>query len=103
MNTSSPNMWPRVTEHAARHSFASKNHELEMKGFDKYKELYPEFIYNYPDGQNSHVDLLQGETRLQFKTVSPNTAGKAGFNCGLNTSGGRRGKKRDPYHLQNCC
>ena len=41
MNTSSPNMWSRVTEHTARHSFASKSHEVEMKGLDKYKDNGP--------------------------------------------------------------
>ena len=35
---------------------------VEMQGIDDYRELHPEHTYCFPQGQNTHVDLLQGET-----------------------------------------
>jgi hypothetical protein len=93
------NQWRTVTEYAARHDFASEAHAIEMRGMDAFKALFPEHQYDFPEGQNSHVDLLQGEKRLQFKTVSEASADKAGFACILTTSAGIvEGKKtKKPY------
>lgn len=81
--------WPAVTEDAARYDFASENHALEMRGIDAYRSRFPN-RYAFPEGQNTHVDLLKDdETRLQFKTAHRAPGGSAGFVCHLSTHAGR--------------
>jgi hypothetical protein len=67
---------------------------------DFFREQFPQHTYAFPQGQNTHVDLVQGETRLQFKTVTPTAPGHAGFYVPLCIHGGRSGEGKnffDPY------
>ncbi|QDZ21576.1 hypothetical protein HOP50_06g41030 [Chloropicon primus] len=93
--------WTTVTEHAARHDFASAAQALEMRGIDAFKASFPKHRYAFPEGQNTQVDLLKdATTRQQFKTASAASNGAAGFMCSLNTYAGRdeAGKRlQDPY------
>jgi hypothetical protein len=79
--------WESTTEYAARHDFKSDNHAKEMRGIDAYRARFPGRQYRWPDGQNTHVDLLEDEVRLQFKSVHE-VAGQAGFRCNTRTSAG---------------
>ena len=71
--------WPPVTEHAARHNFASQLDAIEMQGMDKFRMRFPEHECYYPEDQNSHVDLIHDKKRLQLKTVSATPNSCAGF------------------------
>ncbi|UPR00101.1 hypothetical protein HOP50_04g34150 [Chloropicon primus] len=93
--------WTTVTEHAARHDFASAAQALEMRGIDAFKASFPKHRYAFPEGQNTQVDLLKdATTRQQFKTARAASNGVAGFLCDLHTYAGRdeAGKQlKDPY------
>ncbi|UPQ98704.1 hypothetical protein HOP50_03g20100 [Chloropicon primus] len=93
--------WTTVTEHAARHDFASAAQALEMRGIDAFKASFPKHHYAFPKGQNTQVDLLKdATTRQQFKTARAASNGVAGFMCDLHTYAGRdeAGKQlKDPY------
>ncbi|UPR03873.1 hypothetical protein HOP50_14g72030 [Chloropicon primus] len=93
--------WTTVTEHAARHDFASAAQALEMRGIDAFKASFPKHRYAFPEGQNTQVDLLKdATTRQQFKTARAASNGVAGFMCNLYTYAGRdeAGKElKDPY------
>ncbi|QDZ20323.1 hypothetical protein HOP50_04g28410 [Chloropicon primus] len=93
--------WTTVTEHAARHDFASEVHAVEMRGIDAFKASFPKHRYAFPEGQNTQVDLLKdATTRQQFKTARAASNGAAGFMCNLYTYAGRdeAGKQmKDPY------
>lgn len=89
--------WPTVTEHAARHHFESEKHRVEMQGIDAFKERWPEPQYSWPDGQNTHVDLIMDGKRLQFKTARRQ---RRGYTCNMRISAGhdKAGRKLfDPY------
>mmetsp|Transcript_5898 Transcript_5898/g.17765 ORF Transcript_5898/g.17765 Transcript_5898/m.17765 type:complete len:285 (+) Transcript_5898:270-1124(+) len=89
--------WPTVTEHAARHHFESEKHRVEMEGIDAFKERWPEPQYSWPDGQNTHVDLIMDGKRLQFKTARRQ---RRGYTCNMRISAGhdKAGRKLfDPY------
>merc|ERR1711972_999156 len=72
-----------------------------MRGIEAYKERFPG-PYAWPQGQHTQVDVLNGATRLQFKTVRA-VPGVAGFTCsGLRTRAGRdeKGKRLfKPYSV----
>lgn len=80
--------WASVAEHDARRDFCSDTHAKEMRGIDAFCAAFPTGTYSWPSGQNTHVDLLDGETRLQFKTAHA-LRGKAGFQVNMNTSSGK--------------
>jgi len=99
-------LWPTVTEHAARKEFQSEAHELEYLGILAYQDAF-QGDYDFPERQGTHVDLLKFETRdgtqvttrLQFKTACKAYSGRAGFMCDLRTYAGRDEGKRhyQPY------
>ncbi len=92
--------WPLVTEELARHEFESESHAKEMRGIDMYKARFPGEHYAWPDEQGTHVDLLKGATRLQFKTACAAPDGTSGFKCHLYTYAGTDEKGtqlHDPY------
>ena len=74
-------------EDEARNDLLSKNHKLEKKGIDIYKKFFPMSQFEWPQGQNTHVDLMQDSKRLQFKTAQPNES-SYGFHCDVHTCAG---------------
>jgi hypothetical protein len=81
--------WPVVTEEDARHDFESEAHRTEMRGIDAFRARFPEHVYEWPGGQNTHVDLVKDATiRQQFKTACTDR-GRAGFCCTLFTRSGK--------------
>ncbi len=81
-------LWKTTTEDEARCDFQSESHKKEYNGILAYCSLFPDRSFTWPAGQNSHVDLLDGSKRLQFKTVRKNK-GSSGFLCHMTTNGGR--------------
>jgi hypothetical protein len=83
--------WQRTTEHDARRDFNSQKGVKEMRGIDAYCQRF-EGRYQWPSEQNGSFDLLDGNARIQFKTVHCSGT-KAGFQCriaqccGKNTTG----------------
>jgi endonuclease YncB( thermonuclease family) len=78
--------WTTTQEHKARHDLTSSTQRMELRGIDTYCERFPG-NYSWPMAQNSHVDLFDGNMRMQFKTVS--IVKGAGFRCNMTTSAGR--------------
>ena len=86
-------LWPTTTEDAAHRDFESGSHNKEFEGIEAYKAWVrgtpggAATRFAWPDEQNSHVDQLQDDRRLQFKTACA-VAGRSGFLCHLFTSAG---------------
>lgn len=90
----------RVGEEEARWQLKSETQKKEMKGIEEYKRRFESRgPFYWPDGQNTHVDLEEGEGRLQFKTVWE-VKKRAGFLCHTYTCAGKDESGRqlvDPY------
>ena len=97
--------WALVSEDAARHGFASEKTALEMAGMDRYKKKFARDDYQFPGEQQGSVDLLEGDSRLQFKTVQIRKygSGRVGFEVAARTSAGVREGKPEflPYPLNS--
>jgi hypothetical protein len=79
--------WNLITEEEGRNDFCSTCHSKEMKGINAYITSFPG-KYTFPKGQNTHVDLLDSESRIQFKTASI-FRGHLGFYVNMKTSCGK--------------
>ena len=85
--------WPLRLESEIRGSFQSEEHRKEWEGIDLFNKSFPG-NYAWPSMQGTQVDQIltddeQNEYRLQHKRVRKQK-GKAGFECRLQTGGGKK-------------
>ena len=93
--------WPTTTEYAARHDILSPSYRKELEGIDAFRSFLcerhgAEYASKlvFPAKQNSAVDMMLNEERIQFKTLDNNKGVKMLRKNGI-THDGKKLKK--PY------